>query len=174
MRSGVTRWIVGLGLMLCGVIAGCSTDAGVSSTGGSSVLLNVGSNQQSPTPPFPQFTVGAWVSTPSPNLHDNITIYAVIRKHPADMSGPPTAPAVGTAQVQFSSIGVKDQTVPTDGSGIAAWQTSADGTPTQPQLIAVTAVVGGQKVAQTYTFYTILPATYPFPTEPPTTPSPTK
>ncbi len=161
-----------LSLCLLLIVAGCSAAASTPATSSSGgVLYSVGGGNITPTPVFPTYTVGAWVSNPSPSLHDNITIYAVVRKQPTDMTQPPTAPA--GAQVNFSIIGVRNQTVGTDPSGYAAFQTTADGNPLQPQQIYVTVSIGNQQVASTYTFYTILPTQYPFPTEPPqATPTP--
>lgn len=165
--------VLGIATALAFLLTACGATPGAVSTtpNGGDVILSVGQATVVPTPLFPQYTVGAWVSDPSPNLHDNITVYAVARQNPADMLTPPKA-VVG-AQVHFVIIGGKDQMVTTDGSGIAAWPTTAEGTPTQPTQIEVILLVSNQTLATSYTFYTILPTAYPFPTQGPVAPTAT-
>ncbi len=50
-------------------------------------------SQYTPTPGFPPFTVGAWVSNYSPGITDNITIYVICRVQDASMQTPSRPPS---------------------------------------------------------------------------------
>ena len=75
-------------------LAACSVGPAVQPLNqtGDSNFVTPDAAQLTPTPTFPPFTVGAWVSNYSPNPIDNITIYVLCRVQDTTMQGPPTPP----------------------------------------------------------------------------------
>src|SRR5215469_10394962 len=86
-------------LLLALALAACSTPQASTTTGTGSgdsgnVFQTPNPSQNSPTPTFPGFTVGAWPSNYSPNNNDTLTIYVICRIQDPTMQQPPR-PAQG-------------------------------------------------------------------------------
>lgn len=109
---------------------------------------------QTPTPLFPDFTIGAWPSNYSPQALDNITIYVLCRVQPHDMSSPATAPSPLTVTVQLGQPINQTFTGRTDANGLAAIQISfSDPKPGTPVTVTVYAQYNGKPYTNT-TFFT--------------------
>src|SRR5271165_6172396 len=130
-------------LIFTTILVGCAADSAPAASGSGSGGVVIISNNATvvPTPTLPPYTIGAWVSNPSPTLNDTITVYAIVRRQPSNLATPPTPPNPPVS-VTFSSNFFKAQTVQTDVSGIAAASIVAGGTPTQPVEIDVKATIG--------------------------------
>jgi hypothetical protein len=108
--------------------------------------------QASPTPSFPPFTIGAWVSNYSPNQNDTVTIYVLCRVQDPTMQTPsvppPTPVHVRVALDQLGAVLEGD----TDKDGIAAISyTFNDPNTGQPVDITVTASYQGHPyIARTF------------------------
>jgi hypothetical protein len=115
-------------------------------------------------PPFPTLTAGAWMDDMSPQAGQSVTLYVLVRVNDPTMetpSKPPNPPAQVSATVTGTGASFQGQT---DSDGFATFHFSANGKPTQPDVIDVTVTFNGYTV-QTTTFFTVLP--------PVATPSPT-
>ncbi len=121
--------------------------------------------QNTATPTFPLFTVGAWVSNYSPGTNDSITIYVICRVQDPTMATPPHPPAPGL-QVRIILIG------PINGSLTGA--TGTDGIAAipyvlndpyvgQPVTIIAHVTYGGKDYAA-QSFFTSAPTTPNTPT----------
>jgi hypothetical protein len=144
-------------LALAVFLAGCTLGGApptVSTTANGIILIN---GDQATPPPFPVFTIGAWISDMSPQKGDDDHLYVLARIHDPNMVNAPT-PAQGvsiTAYIDNSQV-----THQTDSAGYAVFDFPANGTPTQPDVVNVTASYQGQ-IYQTDTFYTVLPVITP-------------
>jgi hypothetical protein len=134
--------------------------------GGNLTFQTPDTAQNTATPTFPPFTVGAWVSNYSPNINDSITIYVICRvQDTANMTNPPHPPAPG---LKVSLILSGPINASLDGS------TGADGIAAIPYVVndpyvgqPVTIVVHVTYGGQTYraaTFFTSGPSTPNTPT----------
>jgi len=138
-RRRLTALVAALG-MLSVALVGCQTAVTPTTTTGSSQTLISTPNpaQQTPTPTFPPFTVGAWPSNFSPNANDTITIYVLCRVQPSDMSQPPTPPPPLGVTVQPQSPVGGSYTGTTDAHGLAAVSiTFNDTQPGTPVVVIV-------------------------------------
>jgi hypothetical protein len=81
--------------MLATSLVACSAAGAVPSNNGPNdiVFTTPDTSKYTPTPQFPPFTVGAWVSNFSPNINDNITIYVICRVQDASMQTPSRPPS---------------------------------------------------------------------------------
>lgn len=120
------------------------------------------SSQDTPTPQFPVFTIGAWVSNYSPNVNDSITIYVICRVQDPTMqtaSKPPPQPI--SVRVVLSGPINDTLTGTTGADGIAALPyTVNDPFVGQPvDVYAYASYPGGPWVARS--FFTSSPGTRP-------------
>jgi hypothetical protein len=124
-------------------------------------------SQYTPTPQFPPFTIGAWVSNYSPNITDNITIYVICRVQDASMQTPSRPPSQPLAVTVILSGPINDTLSGTTGSdGIAAIPyTVNDPYVGQPVDITAKAVWNGTAY-YARTFFTSAPWTPPTATPP--------
>lgn len=109
-------------------------------------------SQSSPTPTFPVFTIGAWVSNYSPNTNDTVTIYVICRVQDPTMQTPSTPPPTAVhVRVAVDPLGAV-LTGDTDKDGIAAISyTYNDPNAGQPVDITVTASYNGHPyIARTF------------------------
>ncbi len=156
--------IVALSLLLAGCSLGGSPPV---TTGNNNVIFAPG--QAATPPPFPPFTIGAYIADMSPQLGEADRLYVIARVHDATMSKPPMPP---NPPVTISAtIDGSTQSMPTDADGFAAFSFTAKGTPTQPDIVNVSAVYNG-KTYTTTTFYTVLPPISTPTPAPGTTPTP--
>ncbi len=129
--------------------------------------------QYTPTPEFPPFTIGAWVSNYSPNITDSITIYVICRVQDPSMQTPSRPPSQPLSVTVILSGPINDTLSGTTGTdGIAAIPyTVNDPYVGQPVDVTAKAVWSGS----TYyarSFFTSAPWTPPTAT-PPGGPTPT-
>ncbi len=163
--------LVGALCVMAVALVGCqvSGSPGGSNTGQTYIISTPNASQNSPTPTFPPFTVGAWPSNYSPNNNDTITIYVLCRVQNQSMSGPAQPP--GTALPVNLNVGYPiDQTFSgsTDANGLAAIVVTFND-PRAGYPVTVTATVTYQGTVYTaQTFFTPSPAS---PTPTPTTPT---
>jgi hypothetical protein len=152
----MAAWAAGM-LALSLFLAGCSLGGPPPTASSTDVgIIDVNGNQPTP-PPFPAFTIGAWIADMSPQKGEADRLYVLARIHAPDMSKPPT-PAQGIPVTAF--IDNTQVTNPTDAAGYAVFNFTANGTPTQPDVVTVTAPYNGQTYT-TNTFYTVLPVITP-------------
>jgi hypothetical protein len=126
--------------------------------------------QNTPTPTFPDFTIGAWPSNYSPNVNDTITIYVICRVQDRTMQTAPRPPssAVGvTAQLTGPINNTLHGTTGADGIAAISYVLN-DPYVGQPVLVYVSAVWQGH-VYRATTFFTTGPTTPNTPTPAPTT-----
>lgn len=134
--------------------------------GGSLSFQTPDTAQNTATPTFPPFTVGAWVSNFSPNINDAITIYIICRvQDTANMTNPPHPPAPGLAVLAILSGPINASLPGTTGTdGIAAIPYVVnDPYVGQPVTITVHVNYGGQSY-RAQTFFTSGPTTPNTPT----------
>jgi hypothetical protein len=165
--------------MLATSLAACAAAGGgigPSSNGSNAITFTTPDTSQfTPTPGFPPFTIGAWVSNYSPNISDNITIYVICRVQDQTMqtaSHPPSQPV--SVSVILSGP-INDTLSGTTGAdGIAAIPyTVNDPYVGQPVDITANAVWQGQTYSAR-SFFTAAPGTAPTATSASgPTPSPT-
>jgi hypothetical protein len=133
--------------------------------GGNLTFQTPDTAQNTATPTFPPFTVGAWVSNYSPNINDSITIYIICRVQDPTMATPPHPPAPGLA-VRVILNGPINASLPgaTGTDGIAAIPYVVnDPYVGQPVTIIVHVLYGG-KDYQAQSFFTSGPGTPNTPT----------
>jgi hypothetical protein len=133
--------------------------------GGNLTFQTPDAAQNTATPTFPPFTVGAWVSNYSPNINDSITIYVICRVQDPTMATPPHPPAPGL-QVRVILFGPINATLPgsTGADGIAAIPYVVnDPYVGQPVTIIVHVSYGGRDYPA-QTFFTSGPTTPNTPT----------
>jgi hypothetical protein len=96
MKVGrITLLITALAALAVGLIA-CTAVPSVSSVSNvpnSITFSTPDSAQNTPTPTFPVFTIGAWPSNFSPNINDAITFYVICRVQDPSMQTPPRPPS---------------------------------------------------------------------------------
>lgn len=138
-------------------LAGCSTGSAPppGSTADNGIIV-INGDQATP-PPFSVFTIGAWISDMSPQKGQADRLYVLARIHDPTMVKAPT-PATGISVTAF--IDGTQVTHQTDSAGYAVFDFTANGTPTQPDVVTVTATYQ-QQTYQTNTFYTVLPVITP-------------
>ncbi len=163
-------FLIGIAVVACAAPAAPATSS--SSNNGNNannVFHTPDPNQQSPTPTFPGFTVGAWPSNYSPGNNDNITIYVICRIQDPTMQTPPK-PAPGLhVIVSFTPAGnaafnQSPLTGTTGSDGIAAVPLQLSD-PTSGVPIIVQVSVTYQGVTYTAeTFFTPNPQAKPTPT----------
>jgi hypothetical protein len=126
VRIQAKRWVLlGSALTVIAVsLAACS--AGVAGSPTSNVPSNISfvtpdSAQNTPTPTFPLFTIGAWPSDYSPNVNDTITIYVICRVQDPSMQNPPVPPTTPVPVTVILDGPIHDTLQgTTDSDGIAA------------------------------------------------------
>ncbi len=104
-------------------LAACSAAGAAPSNNGPSdiVFSTPDTSQYTPTPQFPPFTIGAWVSNYSPNINDNITIYVICRVQDPSMQTPSRPPSSPVNVTVILSGPINDTLSGTTGAdGIAA------------------------------------------------------
>ena len=169
-RKQYTPLALGLVSMMV-FLVGCSLtgNAPVNTTNTNGIVLSSGANAT--PPPFPPFTIGAWVSNQTPQKGDKDHLYVLARIQPADMQSP-ASPAVN--QGVTAVIDGVSQSLPTDSDGFAKFDFDANASPTKPSVINVYATYQNVQYATT-TFYTVLPEITVTPSPSGTvTPTPTK
>jgi hypothetical protein len=118
-----------------GTSSGSSGDSGATFT-----FTTPNPKNQSPTPTFPTFTIGAWPSNYTPQALDNITIYVLCRVQNPSMNGPASPPPSLTVTIQVDPPINKTLTGTTDANGLAAIPLSfsdpSPGTPIQVTVYA--------------------------------------
>ena len=149
------------GVALCALalmLAGCASanapniGVGIGAEGGA---LITPPTQPTP-PPFPAFTVGAWIDNMAPEKGAMDRLYVLVRVHNPLMSGPSQPPPAGSVAVSAVHDGVVETTKTTDSDGFAWFDFTASGPPTTPSVVTVTATYQGNQYVTT-TFYTVLP-----------------
>jgi len=160
-------------LLLALALAACSAPQASTTTGAGNgdsgnVFQTPNPSQNSPTPTFPGFTVGAWPSNYSPNNNDTLTIYVICRIQDPSMQNPPR-PAPGVSVViSFQNAGPAQVNLqPLNGTtgqdGIAAFTFSLND-PTSGVPIIVSASANYQGATYTaQTFFTPNPDARPKP-----------
>ena len=109
--------------ILAASLAACSAAGGNQPSNGSGniVFSTPDTSQYTPTPQFPPFTIGAWVSNYSPNINDNITIYVICRVQDPSMQTPSRPPSSPVNVTVILSGPINDTLSGTTGAdGIAA------------------------------------------------------
>jgi hypothetical protein len=170
-----------LALALGAVVLFSACSASVANDPGSgqpTIALHTPAANLTPTPTAPPETIGAFVSNPSPNVNDNISIYVIF--HIAANGGTPRGVS-GASVSLFFHYAQSGGAVSSLNSQVGAQQTTPDGwagfsitftglTPQSPIDIDVTVSYQNQTYAkQVATFFTPL---IPTPTASPS-PSPT-
>ena len=134
--------------------AGCTLSGSPSAnntSGTTGIVLNTGANAS--PPPFPPFTIGAWVHDQTPQKGEKNHLYVFARIQSADMTSP-AKPAVGlTINVVIDGT---SQNQPTDADGSVKFDFDSNATPTTPSVINVYATYNNVQYTTT-TFYTVLP-----------------
>jgi hypothetical protein len=159
-RIGLLAMALALMVML---LAACSAGPVAISPnvgGGNLTFQTPDAAQNTATPTFPLFTVGAWVSNYSPNINDSITIYVICRVQDPTMATPPHPPAPGL-QVRVILSGPINASLngPTGTDGIAAIPYVVnDPYVGQPVTISVHVGYGGQDY-KAQSFFTSGPTT---------------
>jgi hypothetical protein len=127
------------------------------SGGGVNVFHTPNAALDTPTPTFPPFTIGAWMSNFSPASSDTITIYVLCKVQDQSFNGP-ARPAVG--QGVTIAIGPpinQSNGVTTDGSGLGAWTLKINDKQTGvPVQVTVSTTYKGQAYTRS-TFFTPAP-----------------
>jgi len=125
--------------------------------GGVNVFHTPNAALDTPTPTFPPFTIGAWMSNFSPAANDTITIYVLCKIQDQTFHGP-ARPAAG--QPVTITIGPpinQANTVTADSSGLGAWTLKINdkqsGVPVQ---VTVSTTYKGQAYTRS-TFFTPAP-----------------
>lgn len=158
--------VVALLAALGAFVSACAapTPTASNTQGGAGIVISTPNGaDQSPTPTFPDFTVGAWPSNFSPNPNDTITIYVLCRTHDKSMNIPAQPAAGVSVTVAVDGGGVYSGS--TDAQGLAAIQiTLKDATPGKPVRVYIRATGPGGKTYNAETFYTAAPAAAPSPT----------
>jgi hypothetical protein len=109
--------------LLATALAACSAAGAAPLNNGpnSFVFSTPDTSQYTPTPQFPPFTIGAWVSNFSPNISDNITIYVICRVQDPSMQTPSRPPSSPVSVNVILSGPINDTLSGTTGAdGIAA------------------------------------------------------
>ena len=145
--------VLSLALVACQASA-VSGSGGGASTGSGFTFTTPGANV-SPTPTFPQFTIGAWPSNYSPNNPDTITIYVICRTQDQSMqtpAQPPNPPA--TVSILIGAPINQSATVTTGPDGIATTQVAfSDPQPGIPVIVTVTSTYNNATYSN-QTFFT--------------------
>ncbi len=152
------RALGALGCLLLILLTGCAggNAPNVGTTSGDTGTLAGNDPNAAPTPPpFPAFTVGAWVNDMSPKKGKTDRLYVLVRLHDSAMAGPSQPPPEGSIQVT-AIIDSTPQQKSNDKAGYIFFDFTANAPPTVPSVITVTAVYQGRPY-QTTTFYTVLP-----------------
>jgi hypothetical protein len=153
------RWVSAIGCLLIVFLASCASGNAptlVTTSSGTNGLANGTDPNAPPTPPpFPAFTVGAWVSNMSPEKGEQDRVYVLTRTHDASMTTASKPPPAGSVAVTVVIDGVSQRGT-TDQTGYAYFDFPANAQPTKPSVILVTAFYQG-KPYQTTTFYAVLP-----------------
>lgn len=124
--------------------------------------------QYTPTPKYPAFTIGAWVSDYSPSTTETITIYAILRVQDPAMQAPAQPPPPqGVRVVIGPPVNANLQGTSGQDGIVAVPYNLNDSTVGQPVDIYVTASWKGQ-LYTARTFFTPAPSTPPTPTPQPT------
>ncbi len=113
---------VGFGLLTMSLVACASSGApGASGASDSGVagFKTPNPNLFTATASFPQFTIGAWPSTYSPQNNDTVTIYVICRIQPPDLSGPGQPAANQPVHVEVHDPFTKVADATTDVDGLA-------------------------------------------------------
>ncbi|HEU5330115.1 MAG TPA: hypothetical protein VFU78_18645 [Thermomicrobiales bacterium] len=135
--------------------------------GGVNVFHTPNPALDTPTPTFPPFTIGAWMSNFSPATKDTITIYVLCKIQDQAFTGP-SQPAVG--QTVTISIGPpinQANAVKTDSSGLGAWPLQInDNQAGVPVQVTVSTSYKGQSYSAS-TFFTPSPGGNATPTKGP-------
>jgi hypothetical protein len=123
--------------------------------------VNVFRTPSAPTPPtpFPEFTIGAWPSTYSPNNNDNITIYVLCKVQDPQMQKPPTPAAY--IDVTVSPDGMNSVSGKTDNSGLAAIPLSINNPNSGVPITVVVTARWHNVTYRNYTFFTPSPTAKP-------------
>ncbi|HEX8995261.1 MAG TPA: hypothetical protein VF812_04470 [Ktedonobacterales bacterium] len=147
--------VVALSVLSVALVA-CQATAvtGSGNSGGPSFTLTT-PGAGSPTPTFPEFTIGAWPSNYSPGNPDTITIYAICRKQDTTMMTAPQPPNPGVTVTFLIGSPINQTATGTTGSdGIATAQVAfSDPNPGTPVIVTVTTSYNGQTYTNT-TFFT--------------------
>jgi len=118
-------------------------------------------SQYTPTPQYPPFTIGAWVSNYSPNTNDTITIYAILRVQDLTMRTPAQPPPPQSVHVVIGPPVNTNLSGTTDQDGIVAIVFNVnDQTVGQPVDVYVTTSWKGQ-LYTARTFFTPSPSAAP-------------
>lgn len=156
MRVGrITLLITALGVLAIGLIAcsGLPSVTPVSNPQNSITFQTPDSAQNTPTPGFPAFTIGAWPSNFSPNVNDSITFYVICRVQDPTMQTPPRPPSspVHVHLVLGDPVNTSlDGTTGTDGIAAIPYVVN-DPVAGQPVVVTATAdYTGGPWVATTF------------------------
>lgn len=157
--------IIALSILSVSLVA-CQTPNPTNSGPSNAILIPTpNSAKLSPTPQFPQFTVGAWPSNFAPQLNDTVTIYVVCRVQDQTMKGPSHPPPAGLpVTIYVGNPIAQQQTAHTtaDGYAVASFSFN-DPNPGLPVTVSVT--TNWNNVAyKAQTFFTPGPNTAPTPT----------
>lgn len=158
--------IIALGIIATSLVA-CQTPSSATS-GGSNAILIPTQNAASvtPTPKFPQFTIGAWPSDFSPDLNGTITIYIVCRVQDQSMKGPSQPPPAGqtvTVNIGPPISGQYTKQTTADGYAVVTFAYN-DPNPGQPVIVSVSTVWNNVNY-KAQTFFTPGPTVRPTPTQ---------
>jgi hypothetical protein len=156
MKVGrITLLITALGALAVGLVAcsGLPSVTPVSNGSNSFTFQTPDTAQNTPTPGFPLFTIGAWPSNFSPNMNDTITFYVICRVQDPTMQTPPKPPSspVHVHLVLDAPVNQSlDGTTGTDGIAAISYVVN-DPAAGQPVLVTATAdYPGGPWVATTF------------------------
>ncbi len=116
-------------ILLSVLVVACGGGAGANSaTLGSpqtTLTIQIGGNQSSPTPPLPGEWCGAWVTNPTPAYNNKGTL-AVYGKFTKNVNGNPQgiAGATGSARVMWTTGDIETYTAVTSADGLAVFPIS--------------------------------------------------
>lgn len=158
-KMGLLATILGI-LSIAALVAACSngpltTGTGSQPGGGGNSIPNILTSTNT-VPTFPPATIGAWMSNQTPSEGDNIMVIAIVRLQSSAMTN------AGSAQagITVTFTGGANGSGTTDAAGYATLPIVVSSPPGVPQVIEVSASVGGQTFKNT-TFYTALPTQPP-------------
>jgi hypothetical protein len=117
------------------------------------IIQQQGSGGGSPTPAFPAYVVGVWVSNMSPSASGSILVYVRVTENASGISNEPVPNVPVTISSPNGGVpGGIHRAVKTNSSGLATFTLFYGQSPGLPVYITATATIGTQKVTSTTDF----------------------
>lgn len=128
VKCGAVFLLFLLSVLIVACSSGATTTNGDLGNPPVTVTIQLGNDNNSPTPPLPDYSCGAWATNTSPSLSNTSTV-GVYAKFVHNVAGNPVGEdqATATALVQWPDGSTTTQTVQTTGDGLAVFSVSIIG-----------------------------------------------